>query len=85
MNLRPLSSNRRYNLALFSQLRFSYIVHYQYFKSKNTVTPIPLDFPSFPCWAQMKRIPLQSLRVSINSDFDSTCSIRRDDACCFIE
>ena len=31
----------------------------------------------------MDRITLQAIGVSSNSDFDSTCSIRRDDACCF--
>jgi hypothetical protein len=69
-------------LALFSYSHFSYIIHYQHFKSKNTVTPISFDFPSFPCGNQANGIPLQQVRVLSYSDFDSTGSTRRDGGCC---
>jgi len=41
------------------------------------------DFLSIPCECQIDGITLQSIRVSSSSDFDSTSSIRRDDAYCF--
>ncbi len=59
MNLRPLPSNKRYNIPLFYLLIFSYFVHFQYFNFKNTATPPFTVSSSFPCAYQIIDITLQ--------------------------
>jgi hypothetical protein len=72
-----------YNSALFSSCALAHFIQYQAFSTKIVVTPSAFDFLVFSCWYQSEGITFQVIGVSFNSDFDSTSSIRRDDACCF--